>query len=122
MEGVNVYVQKKDFNPKDAVDLDTLLDGFEVGVKILCNVCGKAHYTDEDSFFVLWGNLTAGFNGGLIGPNFDKDGKLARLFIFCRTPECVLRAITKYTIKGGRLEQTVKPVENSASNSKEKGE
>ena len=56
--------------------------------KVICQCCGKRHFPDEETFIIIYGNITVGFGGGIIGNNFSKDGKLKRAACFCRKESC----------------------------------
>ncbi len=57
--------------------------------KVICAECGKRHFQDEDTFFTFYGNVTVGFNGGIIGNNLNPDGTIGRLFFLCRKYNCL---------------------------------
>lgn len=57
--------------------------------KIICDECGKRHFPDEETFIVIYGNLTVNFAGGIVGNNFTQDGKLFRAAVYCRSKQCI---------------------------------
>ncbi len=60
----------------------------EKNKQFICIKCGKRHFPDEETFVIIYGNITVGVSGGIIGNNFHKDGTLARVALVCRTAEC----------------------------------
>ena len=80
----------KDWDPrKEALNLENQFKPLlEKNQKICCNKCGKRHFPDEETFVVVYGNITIGVSGGVIGNHFHKDGTLARVSVFCRTEKC----------------------------------
>jgi len=87
-------MKRKDFDPKKAINLYDLLktiaqaDYMFYPVIVKCTSCGAWHNSDTETFFTVWGNITAGIEGGIVGNNFDENGQLARLSFFCRHPKC----------------------------------
>ena len=49
---------------------------------VKCKVCGKYHKTDSDTFVAVSGNITRGFEGGLVGNNIKND-IVTQVSIFC---------------------------------------
>lgn len=51
---------------------------------VKCIQCGKLMDAKSDDFVAIYGNLCIGLHGGLIGNNFDEEGKLKNISIFCK--------------------------------------
>jgi len=49
---------------------------------VKCGVCGKLHATNSDTFVAVAGNITRGFQGGIVGPNIKND-IVNKVSIFC---------------------------------------
>ena len=56
---------------------------------VACSVCKTLHDVDSDNFFVVWGNITVGTNGGIVGNNLDDKGKVYRATVFCKHKPCL---------------------------------
>ena len=88
-------MKRKDFDPKKSIDLYDLLelvvqnDNISYPMIVKCTSCGALHSSDTETFFTVWGNVTAGIDGGVVGNNFDENGNLTRVSFFCRHPKCV---------------------------------
>jgi len=54
-----------------------------------CSKCGAMHLVDGDGFVAIYGNITVGMNGGIIGDNIDEKGKVIGSVILCRRRECL---------------------------------
>ena len=67
-------------------------DAFEKGVirkeQIECLTCHDMHDLDSDTYITVYGNICIGRSGGIVGNNFDEEGILNRVMIFCRNREC----------------------------------
>lgn len=52
---------------------------------VKCIRCEKLHELIPDSreFVTVHGNIMIGLNGGIIGNNFDEEGKLKKITVFC---------------------------------------
>ncbi len=51
---------------------------------ITCDKCNKLFLKDSENYFTIEGNIYIGECGGLIGNNFDEEGKVVRVNHFCR--------------------------------------
>lgn len=58
-----------------------------------CKACGKLTQKEDDFVFIV-GNINKGRTGGLIGNNFDSEGKICRILVYC--PECLKKCIDEY--------------------------
>jgi len=89
----------KEVNPKKAMPLEQLLkDAYHKGFmkeEICCLNCGKEYGIDSEDFLTFYGNVTVGLNGGIIGNNFDEDGRLFRVHFFCRSVDCLPKSFFK---------------------------
>jgi hypothetical protein len=87
-------------DPKKAMPLEKIYEGiFSKGFMsedVVCVECGKKHTPDSEEFFTIIGNMTIGLYGGIIGNNFDSDGRLFRVHYCCRNPTCSLKFITRF--------------------------
>lgn len=67
---------------------------------VKCDHCGSIHLVDEGSqqtdFIAIHGNITIGMNGGVIGNNFDQDGTVNRISIYCNKKECLAQFISLF--------------------------
>jgi hypothetical protein len=89
---------KKEVDPKKAMPLEELLQGIlEKGfIKEIipeCSCCHKKFSIDSEDFITIYGNITVGLKGGIVGNHFDSDGKLFRLDFFCRDIKCLPKYI-----------------------------
>ncbi len=57
---------------------------------VKCVVCEKLWDAQSKGFFVFWGNVTRGQNGGIVGNNFNDDGRLKGVTVCCADQECLL--------------------------------
>jgi hypothetical protein len=64
-----------------------------VTTSISCHKCGKVHEENSINFRVVYGDITVGIQGGIVGGNFDANGDLFRSMAFCT--ECLVELITK---------------------------
>jgi hypothetical protein len=55
---------------------------------IICEKCGKRHFSDDETFLIVYGNITRGFTKGLLGNNFNEKGEVFRIHAFCIEKEC----------------------------------
>jgi len=60
-----------------------------------CVVCKKLIRADSEHYLSILGNIHIGRNGGMIGNNFDEDGRLQSATYVCRTSTC-LDQLAKY--------------------------
>lgn len=63
---------------------------------VKCFTCGKLHDAKGDTFLSFHGNVCVGTNGGIIGNNFDDEGKVNRVMIFCRKESCLRESLLRY--------------------------
>jgi len=49
--------------------------------------CPNAHHVTSDDFFVVYGNITRGISGGMVGNNID-NGVVKRVHIYCLNCFC----------------------------------
>lgn len=61
--------------------------------KVVCMVCNKRHFKDENTFLTFYGNVTSGIKGGLIGNNFNENLELEKVTFICRNIDCVKEAL-----------------------------
>lgn len=62
-----------------------------------CSKCGTLHMSDSDDFFVVYGNITIGKTGGVVGNNLDDKGKVYRSSIYCRHKDCLHNVLKQLT-------------------------
>lgn len=62
--------------------LDSKVKGF-----VKCEKCGKEHPVEGREYFVVYGNIMVGKDGGIIGNNFN-EGELKSVSVFCL--ECLI--------------------------------
>jgi hypothetical protein len=85
-----------DYDSKKALNLRNHYEPIiKYNQKITCEHCGKRHFPDEETFIVIYGNITVGFRGGIIGNNFAQNGQLFRAAIFCRNEKCIGNLLSK---------------------------
>lgn len=63
---------------------------------VKCAACGTLHNIKADTFLSFQGNVCVGMCGGIIGDNFDDDGKLRRVTVYCRKTKCLGESLLKY--------------------------
>lgn len=51
---------------------------------IYCDGCKKEMPYHSEEYLVIYGNITLGHGGGLIGNNFDDEGILNRVTVLCK--------------------------------------
>ncbi len=59
---------------------------------VKCHGCGKIFESKSNLFFVIYGNITIGLEGGIIGNNFADDGNLCGATVFCRS-DCLYKIL-----------------------------
>ena len=89
-------MQRKDFNHNNCADPEKIVRSMETD-KIICMVCDKRHFPDEETFFTFYGNVTVGLSGGIIGNNIMHDGTIGRLMFLCLNGSCLNSVLGKYT-------------------------
>jgi len=52
---------------------------------VRCLGCGKTFPIDSDDYLVVWGNVTRGQHGGIVGNNLDEDGVVRKVSVFCHS-------------------------------------
>lgn len=62
---------------------------------ITCDKCNKLFLKNSENYFTIEGNIYIGEDGGLIGNNFDKEGKVVRINHFCR--DCLKKILFEET-------------------------
>lgn len=61
---------------------------------LVCNLCGTEHEKDAKTFSIVAGNIYIGLYGGMVGNNFEDNGQLKNISIFCRTNSpCFLKVL-----------------------------
>jgi hypothetical protein len=88
-------ISKKGWDPrKDAISVEDQINEIIGGQNFVveCMVCKKLHNPNKETFFTICGNALVGIKGGIIGNNFSKNGKLARIMFICRNESCVNNA------------------------------
>lgn len=65
---------------------------------VKCQACSKLHDINANTFFSFYGNVMVGMEGGIIGNNFDKQGKLKRVTIYCRSKKCLESVLLQHLI------------------------
>lgn len=58
---------------------------------VRCTKCGRLHEIDSETYFTVYGNITIGKSGGLIGNNFNDKLELTNSPSYCK--ECLLRIL-----------------------------
>jgi hypothetical protein len=53
---------------------------------VRCDRCNKLHDVNSETFVTIYGNICVGLGGGIVGNNFDKDGDLERVSVYCKFP------------------------------------
>ena len=61
---------------------------------VKCVKCHKMFLIDDDKYLVFYGNVVVGTGGGLVGDNLDKDGKVIKVTVVCRTVACVSKILS----------------------------
>lgn len=59
------------------------LENLETINAVRCSQCNKLHDVNDTSFIAIHGNVTLGLKGGLIGNNFDEEGRVKKVSVFC---------------------------------------
>ncbi len=62
---------------------------------VQCKTCKTLHDIEAETFVVVKGDICVGMNGGIVGSNFNKSGKLGSISIYCRKLECILLFVRK---------------------------
>lgn len=66
---------------------------------VKCDICGFLHEKcNNKNYIEIHGNITIGSCAGLIGNNFDDDGKLNRSFIICDNMDCLTKFFRKLDV------------------------
>jgi hypothetical protein len=55
---------------------------------VKCARCGRVHSADAETFATVFGNVTVGARGGLVGDNLDGECRVFRAVAYCH-PECL---------------------------------
>ena len=63
---------------------------------VKCENCGKLHEVSSEDFISIHGNVCIGMNGGIIGHNFDKEGRVNRISVYCIN-NCLKIMLEKFT-------------------------
>lgn len=50
---------------------------------VKCEGCGSIFLDTTEDFFVIYGNITIGVGGGLIGNNFNDEWSLLKSSVYC---------------------------------------
>jgi lipopolysaccharide export system protein LptC len=53
---------------------------------VRCDRCYKLHEVKSETFVTIYGNICVGTGGGIVGNNFDKEGNLERVSVYCKFP------------------------------------
>jgi len=56
-----------------------------------CSKCGRQHKADSAEFRTVYGDITVGLTGGIVGGNIDEEGVLFRSMVYCT--ECLVKVI-----------------------------
>lgn len=60
---------------------------------VKCFYCGKQHPLESKDYITIYGNICVGEMSGVIGNNFDLDGKLKNVTVLCREAPCLDRLL-----------------------------
>lgn len=66
---------------------DKLFDK-QVKKSVKCETCNKIHSVDSEDYITVYGDIMIGQSAGVVGHNFDKEEKLARVSIRCKNIKC----------------------------------
>ncbi len=69
--------------PQEKATLTDLVDLAPTSVLYKCHKCSKAHEPKSRDFRVVYGNITVGLAGGIVGNNLDDDGKVSAASVYC---------------------------------------
>jgi hypothetical protein len=75
-----------------------------------CLICKKLIRADSEFYITFLGNVLVGKQGGLIGNNFDEDGKVISATCVCRNQAC-LDQLVKYFLGTGQAHFGMKKVD-----------
>lgn len=74
--------------------IDSKIENYKL-IPIKCINCGERHFRDEDTFITVYGNITIGLGGGVVGNNFmdgngkfDNNWQLKGISFICRDVKC----------------------------------
>ena len=59
--------------------------------RVTCDKCGRKHVDTDRSFMAVYGNITIGLQGGVVGNNLQ-EREVQKVSIFCR-PKCMLEVL-----------------------------
>ena len=59
---------------------------------VKCQVCGRLHEVGDESYYSVYGNITVGESGGLVGNNLSDHGIVEKRSIFCK-PDCLAKIL-----------------------------
>ena len=60
---------------------------------VKCDVCGSLHELKSKDYLSVHGNICVGEGGGIVGNNFDEDGRVNRISIFCKEKKCLYQRL-----------------------------
>jgi hypothetical protein len=68
------------FDPEHIAEQSGVLEKPEAHV--ICSHCKTKHPTSSEDFFAVYGNITRGLGGGMVGNNIDHN-RVKRVSIYC---------------------------------------
>lgn len=90
-------VKTDNSNKDESVDVsrtEAFMDElFDTELHVRCGgfTCDKSFPIESGEYYTVYGNVTLGKSGGLVGHNFDEEGKLQRVSIYCL--DCLKRIL-----------------------------
>lgn len=63
----------------------------KVQKSVKCLRCGKYHVVDSEEYRVVYGGITVGLSGGIVGGNVDSSGYVYRSLVYCT--DCLIDII-----------------------------
>lgn len=55
----------------------------KVQKSVKCLSCGTYHAVDSEDYRVVYGDITVGLSGGIVGSNVDSNGYVYRSMVYC---------------------------------------
>jgi hypothetical protein len=59
---------------------------------VKCNACGRLHEVTDETYYTVYGNITVGESGGLVGNNLDEEDRVTKSVAYCK-PDCLAKAL-----------------------------
>ena len=56
---------------------------FTVHATVTCVECGKHHDLNGETYLAVYGNITKGQCGGIVGNNLDDEGRVVKATVVC---------------------------------------